>query len=124
MKRAAAEQLRTRNRWMKHLRLHRIEGATSACVCELQMGRFRKGQRIGGCGKPQCWLCHSGKLGREPTTKQLRSLQTYREGLAEALLANNTLERAGTRRGRPVLAMIARSPGRNRRSCSAAELHR
>jgi hypothetical protein len=47
------------------------------------MGRFRKGQRIGGCGNPRCWVCHSAKLGRELTPKQLRFLQTLKEGLAE-----------------------------------------
>jgi hypothetical protein len=85
------------------------------------MGRFRKGQRIGGCGKPQCWVCHSGKLGREPMRKQLRSLQTYREGLAEALLANNALERARDQPGRTVLAMDGVLAGAEWAPCQAAQ---
>jgi len=45
------------------------------------MGRFRKGQRIGGCGNSRCWLCHSEKLGDEPTLKELRFLETFKEGI-------------------------------------------
>ena len=77
MKRAAVEKLRTRNVWLNHLWRHRADGAAVTCVCELQMGRFRKGQRIGGCGNPRCWVCHADKLGREPRMKQLRWQQTF-----------------------------------------------
>lgn len=89
MKRAAVEKLRTKNVWLAHLRRHR--GEAVACVCEFQMGRFRKGQRVGGCGNPRCWVCHSEKLGREPRLSQLRSIETFKEGLAEALLANTAV---------------------------------
>ena len=66
MKRAAVEKLRTLNIWRRHIRWHRDQGArTLACVCEAQVGRFRKGQRIGGCGNTKCWVCHSEKLGGE-----------------------------------------------------------
>jgi hypothetical protein len=92
MKRAAVEKLRTRNVWLDHLRTHR--GEKVACVCDFQMGRFRKGQRVGGCGNPRCWVCHSQKLDHEPTVRQLRGMETFREGLKETLLDNNTLERA------------------------------
>lgn len=97
MKRAAIEKLRTLHLWRTHLRKHRAEGTAVACVCELQPGRFRKSQRIGGCGNPRCWVCHSGKLGGEPTLKQLRSRRTFNEGLAEVLLSNNRLERSNWR---------------------------
>ena len=90
MKRAAEEFIRTKNVWRRHLQTHR---GTVACVCELQVGRFRKGQRIGGCGNPRCWLCHSEKLGGVPTAQQLRSVATFAEGLAEmSSLSNNALE--------------------------------
>ena len=105
MKRAAAERMRTWNVWREHLRRHRVEGSTLACECEFQMGRFRKGQRLGGCGNPRCWLCHSGKLGHEPTPKELRSMETFKEGLKEALLANISSNRTGRHRGRAVLAI-------------------
>jgi hypothetical protein len=119
MKRAAVEALRTRSRWLRHLQLHRADRTLLACVCEFQMGRFRKGQRLGGCGNPRCWVCHSAKLGGEPTMKQLRSIETFKEGLAEALLANNTFERSQRHRGpppgaqemvRPASAMAAGRP--------------
>ena|SRR5258708_5843197 len=97
MKRAAEEFIRTKSVWRQHLQMHR---GTVACVCEYQVGRFRKGQRIGGCGNPQCWLCHSEKLGVVPTIQQLRSVATFKEGLAEmSSLSNNTLERTGEHRG-------------------------
>ena len=102
MKRAAEEKLRTLNVWRRHLREHQ---APVACVCEYQVGRFRKGQRIGGCGHAQCWVCHSAKLSGEPTVQQLRSVATFTEGLAEtSSLSNNSLQRAVENRGRPVLA--------------------
>src|SRR5579859_719810 len=97
MKRAAEEKLRTVNVWRRHLWTHR---GTVACVCELQVGRFRKSQRIGGCGHARCWLCHSGKLGSEPTIRERRNLATYTEGLAEtSSLSNNALERTVRHRG-------------------------
>ena len=101
MKRAAVEKLRTMHVWRSHLRTHRAEPV--ACVCELQIGRFRKSQRIGGCGNPRCWVCHSDKLGRVPKLRQLRAMVTFQEGLAESLLANNALERT-VRHGGPRLA--------------------
>jgi hypothetical protein len=92
MKRAAEELIRTKNVWRQHLAAHRGE---VACVCERQVGRFRKGQRVGGCGSPRCWVCHSEKLGGVPTLQQLRSLATLAEGLVEmSSLSNIALERS------------------------------
>lgn len=89
MRRAAVEKLRTRNVWLSHLRRHRAgygpDARALACVCEFQIGRFRKGQRVGGCGHARCWVCHSGKLGGDPTVEHLRCIQTYQEGLEEVL---------------------------------------
>ena len=80
MRRAAIERFRTLQTWRDHLAVH---GATIFCDCELQPGRFRKSQRIGGCGRSRCWLCHYEKLAGCPTVHDLRSLATEREGLAE-----------------------------------------
>jgi len=74
MKRAAVERLRTRSVWLRHLRHHRSDGTALVCACELQMGRFRKGQRVGGCGNSRCWLCQ---------VAQLRLQQAFTEQLAE-----------------------------------------
>ena len=96
MKRAAEESIRTKNVWRQHLAAHRGQ---VACVCERQVGRFRKGQRVGGCGNPRCWVCHSEKLGGEPKVQQLRSLATLAEGLAEtSSLSNSALERSKSQR--------------------------
>ena len=89
MRRAAEEKVRTLNVWRRHLWTHR---GTVACVCELQIGRFRKSQRIGGCGNARCWVCHSAKLSGELTLQQLRGAAIYTEGLAEALRSNNAFE--------------------------------
>lgn len=105
MKRAAEERSRTRNVWRRHLQAHR--GAV-ACVCEFQVGRFRKGQRIGGCGHARCWLCHSEKLGREPTIQQLRGMATFKDGLREmSSQSYNAFEADGTRQSRPAPAAAA-----------------
>jgi hypothetical protein len=78
--------------WLQHLRTHQ-EPVT--CTCELQPGRFRKGQRIGGCGRSGCWLCHFDKLSDIPTLQERRMLDRFREGLADASPSNNRLQRTG-----------------------------
>ena len=108
MRRAAEEKARTVNVWRRHLWTHR---ETVACVCELQIGRFRKSQRIGGCGKPRCWVCHSEKLSDEHTLQQLRSAETYVEGLTEAALrSDSALERTVSHRGALCLCESASWP--------------
>lgn len=68
MKRAAKERARTKNVWRKHFNNHvRTNQASGgqraiACPCDVQVNRFRKGQRIFGCGRPRCFLCHGEKL--------------------------------------------------------------
>jgi hypothetical protein len=81
MKRVAVEKARTVRTWRRHLASH---PAPVICACEFQVGRFRKGQRVGGCGKPRCFLCHMAKLARIPKAQEQRALVTLREGLAEA----------------------------------------
>jgi hypothetical protein len=86
MQRAALERSRTRRVWLQHLRTH---GELVNCACELQPGRFRKSQRVGGCGRRHCWLCHYFKLADIPTLQELRMLERFREGLAEVSPSNN-----------------------------------
>jgi hypothetical protein len=84
MRRAAQDRSRTRRTWSLHLRSH---GVQARCVCEHQPGRFRKGQKVGGCGKPRCWLCHEDKLGQIPTPQDLRERARMRDGLMEYILS-------------------------------------
>ena len=80
MKRAAIERRQTLRTWRAHLVRHR-EGAL--CACEFQPGRFRKSQRVGGCGRPQCWLCHGDKLAHVARPRDVRARVRHREGLGE-----------------------------------------
>ena len=81
MKRAYEERLRTIHVWRQHLAWH--GSGPLACVCEFQIGRFRKGQRVGGCGKARCYLCHGEKLCKRPTPQQRRADISYKEWLHE-----------------------------------------
>jgi hypothetical protein len=94
MERAALERSRTVRVWREHVARHDHIGA---CICELQIGRFRKGQRVGGCGKPRCYACHAKKLTGLKTLRQLRALVRYREGMFEALASNSSFPRAAPR---------------------------
>jgi hypothetical protein len=71
MKRAALERTRTVGVWRRHLVSHGIDAAL--CACEYQPGRFRKGQRVGGCGNARCYLCHPEKLLNIPDRSQRRA---------------------------------------------------
>jgi hypothetical protein len=77
MKRAHAERPHTVHVWRMHLSWH--GPGPLACRCEFQIGRFRKGQRIGGCGKARCYLCHGDKLLQRPRLQQHRSDISYKE---------------------------------------------
>ena len=63
MRRAALERTRTFRTWRRHLAQHLreiIQGGGQrelSCHCEFQVGRFRKGQRVGGCGQSGCLVC-------------------------------------------------------------------
>lgn len=82
MKRAAIERLRTVNTWRAHLSTHEDP---ALCVCDSQPGRFRKSQRVGGCGRARCWLCHGDKLAGRLTRKLQVERMIEREGIAEVL---------------------------------------
>jgi len=106
MRRAAIERPRTRNTWRKHLVMH---AGAPICACEFQPGRFRKGQRIGGCGRPQCWLCHFDKLTGQPTANELRARATFAEGMSELPATNVALVRM---RREPALLIKRRAAAR------------
>jgi len=83
MRRAALERARTLRVWQLHLQLAHPGPEPPLCRCELQPGRFRKAERIGGCGKPRCWLCKCDKLLHTPTRQDRLSDISYHEWLAE-----------------------------------------
>ena len=82
MKRAAIERPRVRNVWALHNRLNRARMGADEVP---QIGRFRKSQRVGGCGNTACMLCHAGKLLGDERVSERRSRFDYVEGLDEAL---------------------------------------
>jgi hypothetical protein len=72
----------TRRHWREHLMLvHGWPKQPADCVCDLQMGRFRK---IGGhgCGKARCLLCRFDKIFQVSTHRQRLADLRFREELA------------------------------------------
>jgi hypothetical protein len=62
MKRYHQELERTKRVHRQHLRdLHQWPRQAIDCVCELQVGRFRK-RKAFGCGESRCLLCHFDKI--------------------------------------------------------------
>ena len=82
MRRAFVERQRALRVWRAHNRLVHA-GMDTSCVCDQQPGRFRKGQKIGGCGKSRCWLCKGHKLEKRPTVRDYRKAISYREWRSE-----------------------------------------
>ncbi len=78
MQRAAVERERTLHVWRAHNRLLHA-GVDTGCVCDKQPGRFRKGQKVAGCGKSRCWLCKSDKLAKRPRVRDYRQAIWYNE---------------------------------------------
>ena len=82
MRRATLERPRTIRTWRAHnLLIH--HGLPTSCRCDKQVGRFRKGQRVGGCGRPRCGLCKAHKLFSKPTARDYRAALSYREWASE-----------------------------------------
>lgn len=81
MRRANHERLQTIRIWRNHLAWHGQESIN--CKCEYDVGRFRKSQRIGGCGQSKCYLCHCDKLMKRPKLQRLRSDISYNEWIQE-----------------------------------------
>ncbi len=62
MKRYHLELERTKRIHHLHLRgLYKWPAAPVNCICEFQVGRFRK-QKARGCRKSRCLLCHFEKI--------------------------------------------------------------
>jgi transposase-like protein len=87
MRRASLERPRTLRVWRAHIRLIHPDGIPN-CTCEFQPGRFRKGQRVGGCGRPRCHTCHFNKLLGLPTAQQHRAGLSLHEWLSELGLSS------------------------------------
>ena len=81
MKRAHIERQRTLQIWRQHLKQH--DRNNIMCKCEFEVGRFRKSQRIGGCGQTRCYLCHGDKLMNRPKLGQRRSDISFNEWLSD-----------------------------------------
>lgn len=80
MRRTAVEQPRTLHRYRCWLALTKAGGRP---VGTQAINRFRKQQRIGGCGNSRCWLCHGDKLAGNPTPKAQRHLLAFAEGMRD-----------------------------------------
>lgn len=86
MKRAAQERHRAKTTRLKHLHLAHRDQLLSGrvdCVCDIQVNRFRKGQKQMGCGKPRCFICHSEKLFNRPRALEKRARASTLDGLKE-----------------------------------------
>jgi len=81
MRRAAIERRRTLRVWHGHLAWVHSGEDEIHCVCELQPGRFRKGQRVGGCGRARCQICHYSKVHGFRRLIVHRADVSYREWL-------------------------------------------
>lgn len=88
MKRAAIDKPRAHRVQELHYRLASSFGRTT----RPEVGRFRKGLRVAGCGNARCWLCDGSKLSNEPTIGSRRSVATYREDLQYVLRSNISLQ--------------------------------
>ena len=104
MRRAALERARTLRAWRLHLRLVHPGPDPPLCICESQPGRFRKTERIRGCGKARCWLCKRAKLMHTPRCRERLSNISYHEWLLE--LGRSAPSRQG---GRALLRSLPHS---------------
>ena len=82
MRRASLECSRTLLIWRAHKALVH-SGLPTTCQCDEQAGRFRKGQRRGGCSRPRCGICKRHKLLDEPTRRDYQAALAYREWARE-----------------------------------------
>ena len=92
MKRANEERPRTLRVWRAHRAGHVRAAIYEAgrtgvgpedlvhCICDNQAGRFRKGERVGGCS---CGMCKCEKLNNIPKKYQILANISYKEQLDE-----------------------------------------
>ena len=81
MRRAAVEKAIAKRNHRMHLRFVHNDGP-AACVCEVQVGRFRKRDGL-DCGKTQCKLCHQDKIFQRPTRQETRGRDRLVAGIQE-----------------------------------------
>lgn len=89
MLRAAQEKSRAKRVQKMHLYLNHRREVVVKCICDVQVNRFRKGQRARGCGNPRCFLCHSDKLNKEPKLRDLKQLARERDD--EQVIGDDTI---------------------------------
>jgi hypothetical protein len=84
MYRAAVEKTRTLKTWKQHnIRVHKGEDETG-CICDRQANRFRKGQKILGCGKgSRCLFCSNPRNRGELPRHELKQMDRERDQLAD-----------------------------------------
>jgi hypothetical protein len=96
MRGAAHERARTLRAWRMHLPVahHTLPEDESdlGCACELQPNRFRKTDRLFGCGKVRCYQCKREKLTGVPNRRTRAGTISYHEWLDE-LGVNRTRRR-------------------------------
>jgi hypothetical protein len=81
MKRYHLELARTKRIHRLHLSgLHNWPIAPVDCVCEFQVGRFRK-QKAFGCGRSRCLLCHFEKIFSIASVKDRVQEQRFLDSL-------------------------------------------
>lgn len=61
------------------------------CVCEFQIGRFRKRKPF-GCGKARCLLCHYEKVFGIASVKDRIREQQFLDSLNDYFGGNSTIE--------------------------------
>ena len=83
MRRAAIERARALRVWRSHLRLIHPDPEPFLCICENQPGRFRKTERIGGCGRGRWCDCNGPKLQKMPKRQERAANISYHEWLDE-----------------------------------------
>jgi hypothetical protein len=84
MKRYHQELDRAKRVHRQHLQgLHNWPIAPVHCVCEFQVGRFRK-QKAFGCRKSRCLLCHFEKIFGVASVKDRIRDQRYRDSLNDS----------------------------------------
>ncbi len=82
MRRAAFERPRVLRVWRRHrLLIHDLR--PDLCACKNQPGRFRKREKVAGCGNARCYYCRAPKLLKLPTRQVRRADLSYREWLLQ-----------------------------------------
>jgi len=76
MTRYHLELERTKRVHQLHLNLAHSSGAALDCVCEFQVGRFRKRKAL-GCGRSRCQLCHFEKIFSIPSVRDRVRIQRF-----------------------------------------------